>query len=90
MGSVSRFATTPGCVGQLMLKRRDPIQRDLGRLERWGCVTLMNFNTAKCNLLHLDWGSSKHEYRLGRGELRTGCPEKLWMPHPGNVQGQAG
>ena len=41
---------------------RFTIQRDLDRLKRWACVNLMKFNKVKCNILHLDWGNSKHKY----------------------------
>lgn len=37
---------------------------DLGRLEMWAHVKLTKFNKAKYKILHLDWGSSKHRYRL--------------------------
>lgn len=37
---------------------------DLGRLEIWAHVNLTKFNKAKYKILHLDWGSSKHRYRL--------------------------
>lgn len=43
--TVSRFANDTKLCGALdMLKGRDTVQRNLGRLERWGCANLMNFN----------------------------------------------
>ncbi|KAJ7407452.1 rna-directed dna polymerase from mobile element jockey-like [Willisornis vidua] len=54
---------------------KEAIQRDLDRLERWGCANLMTFNKAKCNVLHLGQSNFKHTYRLGR-EWIKGSPEE--------------
>ncbi|TRZ18727.1 hypothetical protein HGM15179_008410 [Zosterops borbonicus] len=64
---LSKFAdNTKLCEVVDMLEGRDVIQRDLGRLERWGCATLMEFNKAKSKALHLGQDNPKHKYRLGR------------------------
>lgn len=52
-----------------------PLQRHLGRLERWGHLNLMKFNNAKHKVLHLGEGNPKHQYRLGREWIES-SPEK--------------
>ncbi|KAJ7413437.1 rna-directed dna polymerase from mobile element jockey-like [Willisornis vidua] len=47
-------------------QRRDAIERDLHRLERWASANLLKFNKAKCNILHVGQGSPKLKYDLGR------------------------
>ncbi|GAB0198130.1 hypothetical protein GRJ2_002278400 [Grus japonensis] len=61
-----------------MLDRRDAVQRDLDRLERWVHVNRVKFHKAKGKVLHMGWGNPKHNSRLG-GEWMESSPEEKDM-----------
>ncbi|KGL86516.1 hypothetical protein N301_00212, partial [Charadrius vociferus] len=50
--------------------------RDLESLARWAQANLMQFNKAKCKVLHLRKGNPKHKYRLGVKWLENSPEEK--------------
>lgn len=52
-----------------------PLQKHLGRLERWGHLNLMKSNNPKHKVLHLGEGNPKHQYRLDREWIES-SPEK--------------
>jgi len=65
--TLSKFAgDTKLCGAVNMLERRDAIQRDPDRLERWGCAKLMKFNEAKCTSPPPGSGQTQAQIEAGR------------------------
>ncbi|GAB0177978.1 mitochondrial enolase superfamily member 1 [Grus japonensis] len=75
--TLSKFANDTKLCGVVnTLEGRDAVWRDLERLERWACAKHMEFNKAKCKVLHMGRGNPKHNYRLGRQWIESSPEEK--------------
>ncbi|KAJ7420658.1 rna-directed dna polymerase from mobile element jockey-like [Willisornis vidua] len=69
---LSKFADNTRLRGAVdSLKRREALQRDLD------CIITnhMNFNKAKCRILHLEWGNPSCMDRLGNEMLESNALE---------------
>ncbi|GAB0206518.1 hypothetical protein GRJ2_003117400 [Grus japonensis] len=73
-GAKRRDAKLCGVVDTL--ERRDVIQRDLDRLERWAHMNHVKFNKAKYKVLHMGRCNPKHDYRLGEEWIESSPEEK--------------
>ena len=61
----------------MQLKEGDVTERDLRRrLEERACANLMEFNKAKCKVLHMGWDNLQYQYRLGDEGMESSPKEK--------------
>ena len=59
-----------------LVERRDAIQGNLERLEKWDHAKLMKVNKAKCKVLHLVWGNPEFQQRLWDEWIESSLAEK--------------
>jgi len=56
---------TKHCSAGDTLEERDGIQKDTDGCERWVYMNAMQFNKAKCKVLHLGQGNPKTQIQVG-------------------------
>jgi len=75
--TLSKFACNIKlCAVVDMLERRDAIQRDLDRLERWACAKLIKLNKTNCKVLHMGQPAESINTGLGMKGFRAALPRR--------------
>ncbi|RMC07505.1 hypothetical protein DUI87_16979 [Hirundo rustica rustica] len=76
-GTLIKFANDTKLRGVVdTLEGWDAIQRVLDKPEEWVHGNLRKFNKAKCKVLHLVWGHSQYQHRLGDEGIKSSPAKK--------------